>query len=56
MDHEEMVQMARDLARQKPFLDLASLFRPQKVVGYQKIRVGTAFDGGYIMLDDFADI
>lgn len=55
MDHNEMVNLARDHARQKPFLELASLFSPQKVVGFSKIRTGSESDGGYVMLDDFAD-
>jgi len=56
MDHAEMVEMAREITRQKPFLRLASLFSPRKVTGLQKIRVGTTYDGGYIMLDDFTEI
>lgn len=53
MDHNEMVELARDHARQKPFLQFASLFSPEKVVGFDKIRVGSESDGGYVMLDDF---
>ncbi len=56
MDHQEMVDLARDHARQKPFLNFASLFSPQRVVGYEKIRVGSESDGGYVMLDDFEGI
>jgi hypothetical protein len=56
MDHNEMVEMAREIMRQKPFLALASLFSPQKVEGFSKIRVGSDHDGGYIMLDDFSNI
>jgi hypothetical protein len=56
MDHAEMVEMAREIMRQKPFLKLASLFSPQRVRGFEKIRVGSDCDGGYIMLDDFNDI
>lgn len=56
MDHNEMVELARDHARQKPFLQFASLFNPEKVVGFDKIRVGSESDGGYVMLDDFADV
>ncbi len=55
MDHNDFVDLARDYARQKPFLQLASLFSPEKVVGYDKVRVGSEIDGGYVMLDDFAD-
>jgi len=27
--------------------------RPRKAVGFQKVRVGSAHDGGYVLLDDF---
>lgn len=56
MEHHEMVELARDHARQKPFLQFASMFSPEKVVGYKKIRTGSETDGGYVMLDDFAGI
>ena len=56
MDHNEMVELARDHARQKPFLQFASLFSPEKVIGFDKIRVGSETDGGYVMLDDFGDV
>jgi hypothetical protein len=38
---------------------LAALFgflKPQKVVGFEKIRLGSKGDGGYVMLNDFASI
>jgi hypothetical protein len=53
MDMHEMVEMTRELARQKPFLKLASLFSPERVHGFSKIRVGSEYDGGYVMIDDF---
>jgi len=56
MDHQELVALARDYSRQKPFLKLASLLKPEKVVGFEKIRLGSEADGGYVMLDDFKDI
>lgn len=56
MDHQEMVNLARDHARQKPFLRFASLFSPKKVVGVQKVRFGSECDGGYVMLDDFEGV
>lgn len=56
MDHNDFVDLARDYARQKPFLQLASMFSPEKVVGYQKIRLGSDIDGGYVMLDDFSNV
>jgi hypothetical protein len=38
------------------FLRLAALFEPKRVLGFRKIRLGSAADGGYVMLDDFAEI
>lgn len=54
MDHQKMVELARDFARQEPFLQFASMFTPQRVKGFDKVRIGSATDGGYVMLDDFA--
>lgn len=48
--------MARDRAGQKPFLKLASMFEPRDVNGFSKIRLGSRFDGGYVMLDDFGNV
>jgi hypothetical protein len=48
--------MAIDKARQKPFLGLASMFEPLDVNGFSKIRMGSRFDGGYVMLDDFRNV
>jgi hypothetical protein len=56
VDHQEMVNLARDHARQRPFLQFASLFNPQKVVGFHKARFGSETDGGYVMLEDFDKI
>lgn len=33
-----------------------ALLKPKSVFGFQKIRVGAEYDGGYVMLDDFAKI
>lgn len=54
--HEMMVEMVNDIARQSPFLHMANLFRPHRVIGKQKVRLGSRFDGGYVMLDDFENI
>ena len=35
---------------------IKTLFHPQSVAAYQKIRIGSEGDGGYVMLDDFTDI
>lgn len=37
-------------------LQVKTLFQLYTVSDYKKIRVGSEYDGGYIMLDDFADI
>jgi Anp1/Methyltransferase FkbM domain len=41
---------------QRSVLELLSYFTPRKVVGYTKIRVGRAGDGGYVMVNDFAGV
>ncbi len=45
-----------DFVRQRNFLQLASMFSPERVVGYDKVRLGSEFDGGYVMLDDFVGV
>jgi hypothetical protein len=54
--HNMMIAMVHDLMRQKDFLKLASTFRPHVARGFDKIRVGSDYDGGYVMLDDYAGI
>jgi hypothetical protein len=41
---------------QAPALRVLRALTPRKAVGLEKIRVGRDFDGGYVMLDDFAGI
>lgn len=36
--------------------ELLVFLRPQKVVGFNKIRLGSKGDGGYVMIDDFSGI
>ena len=36
--------------------NILRMLRPKSVIGFEKIRVGRAFDGGYIMVDDFSDV
>lgn len=43
-------------AEQAAILGLLSYLTPQRAVGFGKIRVGRAGDGGYVMLDDFTDV
>lgn len=45
--HHEKHEMALAVAR---------AFEPKRVVGFSKIRLGRAFDGGYVLLDDFAGV
>jgi hypothetical protein len=40
---------------QDQLLRALSRISPRAVKGFQKIRVGSDFDGGYVMLDDFPD-
>lgn len=54
--HQLMVVMQRTIRRQPLFLSLANLFRPYRVAGHKKIRLGSEGDGGYVMLDDFKDV
>lgn len=57
MRHKEIIQAwAYEIVFQRSFLHLASLFAPEKIEGYQKTRIGSAGDGGYVMIDDFKDI
>jgi hypothetical protein len=41
---------------QRNIVALARLFEPKRCIGHQKIRVGRDFDGGYILIDDFAGV
>lgn len=41
---------------QDSLLNLLALLRPQQAKGMRKIRVGADRDGGYVMLDDLAEI
>lgn len=41
---------------QKQILDFCSLLAPHDVEGFGKIRMGNENDGGYVFIDDFADV
>lgn len=43
-------------ARQDDVRATLRLLEPRKVVGFRKARVGSVYDGGYVMIDDFADL
>jgi hypothetical protein len=55
-DVSPLVEISPDHARQRNFLRLASMFAPQSAVGFKKVRMGSDFDGGYVMLDDFKEV
>ena len=54
--HAFMVDMHKAIRRQPAFLELARMYQPCRVQGFEKIRVGSSNDGGYVMLDDFRGI
>lgn len=41
---------------QEEILSVVRLLEPRKAAGHEKIRVGSAGDGGYIQLDDYSNI
>jgi hypothetical protein len=54
--HNMMIYMIHDLLRQKDVLAMASNFRPHDIAEHAKIRLGSPYDGGYVMIDDFQGI
>lgn len=44
------------IARQDEILSLLRLLEPQNVVGFEKMRIGPAGDGGYVHIDDLNDV
>jgi hypothetical protein len=48
--HQEPFQLQREIR------GILSRLRPHKVVGYEKVRIGAAGDGGYVCLNDFDGI
>jgi hypothetical protein len=51
-----MVEMHKAIRRQPAFLELARMYQPYRVEGFEKIRAGSSNDGGYVMLDDFRGV
>lgn len=43
-------------ANQDDVREVLRLVSPRKVIGFSKVRIGCAGDGGYVMLDDFAGV
>jgi hypothetical protein len=42
--------------RQARVLSVLKAFEPKKAIGFNKVRVGRDFDGGYVLLDDFVNV
>ena len=42
------------ITTQRSVLSVLKLLRPASVVGHRMIRIGRIYDGGYVMIDDFA--
>jgi hypothetical protein len=49
-------RIAGSKREQDAILDLLSCLTPRRVVGFDKVRLGRDGDGGYVLLDDFADV
>jgi hypothetical protein len=54
--HNMMVGMIRDLMRQDRVLQMASFLTPHALADKSKVRLGSDYDGGYVMVDDFDGI
>lgn len=52
----ENINLKGTLEDQFEIRKLLRFFSPQKVLGFEKIRIGHSFDGGYVLLDDFEGI
>lgn len=56
-DHLRMAVAESHLAESGDKLhEMLAFIRPKRVVGFEKIRLGSSHDGGYVMLDDFANV
>lgn len=53
--HDMMIQMSNDLLRQEDVLKMANYMLPHRALGHNKVRLGSRYDGGYVMLDDFSN-
>ena len=49
-------QQPSTIEKHEMALAVARAFEPKQVVGFGKIRLGRDFDGGYVMVDDFAGV
>ena len=59
LEAEKIISASRHIitdAEQAPIIDLLSHLTPRRSVGFGKLRLGRDGDGGYVMLDDFADV
>ena len=55
-NREFLSGITNDLSEYRTIINTLRLFKPNKVIGFEKIRVGSAADGGYIQLNDFTNI
>lgn len=50
------MELMSDTERQRAVIEVLRLLKPHRVQNHNKIRVGSAQDGGYVMLDDFEGV
>jgi Tfp pilus assembly protein PilF len=55
-DPPAAVQQPSNHEKHEMALAVARAFEPKRVVGFDKIRLGRDFDGGYVLIDDFAGV
>jgi hypothetical protein len=51
-----MIMTFSSTVAQKDILHFCAQFAPHDVEGFEKIRLGNNYDGGYIFIDDFTDV
>ncbi len=55
-NREFLAGITNDSSEFRAIINTLRLLKPNKAAGFDKIRVGSAADGGYIQLNDFANI
>jgi tetratricopeptide (TPR) repeat protein len=55
-NQEFLSGITSDSSEYRTIINTLRLLKPNKAVGFKKIRVGSAADGGYIQLNDFTNI
>jgi hypothetical protein len=53
---DQIRRIAGSKREQAAILDLLSCLTPRQVAGFDKVRLGRDGDGGYVMLNDFAEV